>query len=38
MIFYIAYDGFPLIESSGIWKKIVGQTEALKHEFGEAYL
>lgn len=37
MIFYIAYDGFPLIESSGIWKKIVGQTEALKHELGEAY-
>ena len=26
MIFYIAYAGFEVSESSGIWKKVMGQT------------
>lgn len=37
MVFYIAYEGFPVSEISGIWKKIVGQMRALQNAFDMAY-
>lgn len=37
MIFYIAYSNFEFAASSGIRKKIVGQTKTFKKVFGGAY-
>lgn len=37
MIFYIAYAGFEVSESSGIWKKVMGQTRAFEKSLDKTY-